>query len=129
MDFKCCVFWNQDCGLTTLIFTFLHELPQPSFIFCKGSHFLKGSYACLTAVQPLSSVWLFVTLWTVIFQAPLSMGFSKQEYWNGLPCPPPGIFLTQGSNSHQPPALAGWFFTTSAAWEAHLAFKLGGKRQ
>ena len=33
---------------------------------------------------------LFVTLWTVAHQAPLSMGFSRQEYWNGLPCPPPG---------------------------------------
>ena len=37
-----------------------------------------------------SCVWLFVTLWTVASQAPLSMGFSKQEYWSGLPCPPPG---------------------------------------
>ena len=33
--------------------------------------------------------WLFVTLWTVACQAPLSMGFSRQEYWSGLPCPPP----------------------------------------
>ena len=31
---------------------------------------------------------------------PLSMGFSRQEYWSGLPCLPPGIFLTQGSYSH-----------------------------
>ena len=31
-------------------------------------------------------------------QAPLSMGFSSKEYWSGLPCPPPGIFLTQGLN-------------------------------
>ena len=35
-------------------------------------------------------VRLFVTLWTVIHRAPLSMGFSRQEYWSGLPCPPPG---------------------------------------
>ena len=34
-----------------------------------------------------SNVWLFTTLWTTACQAPLSMGFSKQEYWNGLPCP------------------------------------------
>ena len=38
----------------------------------------------------LSSVRLFVTLWTVARKAPLSMGFSRQEYWSGLPCPPPG---------------------------------------
>ena len=36
-----------------------------------------------------SRIWLFATLWTVASQAPLSMGFSRQEYWNGLPCPPP----------------------------------------
>ena len=36
-----------------------------------------------------SRVSLFVTLWTVAQQAPLSMGFSRQEYWSGLPCPPP----------------------------------------
>ena len=35
-------------------------------------------------------VQLFVTLWTAAHQAPLSMGFSRQEYWSGLPCPPPG---------------------------------------
>ena len=45
-----------------------------------------------------SHVWLFMTLWTVACQAPLSMGFSRQEYWRGFLCPPPGIFPTQGSN-------------------------------
>ena len=40
-------------------------------------------------VKLLSHVRLFATLWTVAYQAPPSMGFSKQEYWNGLPCPPP----------------------------------------
>ena len=38
----------------------------------------------------LSCVQLFATLWTVAHQTPLSMGFPRQEYWNGLPCPPPG---------------------------------------
>ena len=37
-----------------------------------------------------SRVRLFATSWTVTCQAPLSMGFSRLEYWNGLPCPPPG---------------------------------------
>ena len=37
-----------------------------------------------------SHVQLFVTLWTIACQAPLSMEFSRQEYWSGLPCPPPG---------------------------------------
>ena len=38
----------------------------------------------------------FVTLWTIACQAPLSMEFSRQEYWSGLPCPPPGDFSNPG---------------------------------
>ena len=45
-----------------------------------------------------SCVHLFMTLRTVAHQAPLSMGFSKQEYWTGLPFLPPGIFSTQELN-------------------------------
>ena len=45
-------------------------------------------------------VQLFATLWTVTHQAPLFMGFSRQDYWTELPCPSPGIFLTQGWNPH-----------------------------
>ena len=44
--------------------------------------------ACM--VSHFSHVQLFATLWTVAHQAPLSKGFSRQEYWNGLPCPAPG---------------------------------------
>ena len=47
-------------------------------------------------IQSLSNVLLFVTLWTVARQAPLSMGFSRQEYWSGLPCPPPGDLPVPG---------------------------------
>ena len=46
-----------------------------------------------------SHVQLFVSLWSVACQAPLSVEFSRQEYWNGLPHLSPGIFLTQGSHS------------------------------
>ena len=41
-------------------------------------------------VKSLSCVRLFATPWTVVYQAPLSMGFSRQRYWSGLPFPPPG---------------------------------------
>ena len=41
-------------------------------------------------VKSLSHVQLFATLWTVAYQAPPSMGFSRQEYWSGLPFPSPG---------------------------------------
>ena len=44
--------------------------------------------ACV--LSRISCVWLCATLWTVACQAPLSMGFSRQEYCTGLPCPPPG---------------------------------------
>ena len=48
------------------------------------------------------------------------MGFSRQEYWSGLPCPPPGDVPNPGIEpvSLMSPALAGGFFTTSATWEA-----------
>ena len=67
-----------------------------------------------------SHVWRFATLWTVAHQAPLSMGFSRQEYWNGLPCPPPVDLPNPGiePESLLSPALADGFFTTSATWEA-----------
>ena len=62
-----------------------------------------------------SHVRLFVTPQTVAHQAALSMGFSKQEYWSGLPCPPPGNLLDSRIKltSLISPALAGRFFTTS----------------
>ena len=41
-------------------------------------------------VKSLSRVWLFATPWTVVYQAPPSMGFSRQEYWSGVPLPSPG---------------------------------------
>ena len=44
----------------------------------------------MCVLSSFSCVWLFGTLWTVTHQAPLSMGFSRQEYWSGLLCPPPG---------------------------------------
>ena len=68
-----------------------------------------------------SPVQLFATLWTLACQAPLSMEFSRQEYWSGLPFPPPGDLPDPGI---QPtfllmfPALAGKFFTTHATYEA-----------
>ena len=41
-------------------------------------------------LSPFIHVRLYATLWTAARQSPLSMGFSRQEYWSGLPCPPPG---------------------------------------
>ena len=66
----------------------------------------------------LSHVQLFATLWIVACQAPLSMEFSRQEYWSGLSCSPPGD-LPWRDDGMEPAslmslALAGKFFTTSA---------------
>ena len=58
----------------------------------------------------LSHILLFATLSTVAHQAPLSMGFPKQEYWSGLTFPSPGDLPNPGIE-HASPALAGEFFT------------------
>ena len=62
----------------------------------------------------LSCVQLFATLWTIARQAPLSMEFSRQEYWSGLPFPTPGDPPDLGieAMSLESPALVGRFFTT-----------------
>ena len=64
---------------------------------------------------------LCLTPRTVAHQAFLSMGFFRQEYWSGLPCPPPGDLLYPGIEltSLMSPALADGFFTTSATWKDH----------
>ena len=59
-------------------------------------------------------VQLFATPWTIVHQAPLSMEFSRQEYWSGLSFPPPGDLPDPGIKPLSPasPALAGGFFIT-----------------
>ena len=52
------------------------------------------TYACVLSC--FRGVRLFATPWTIAHQAPLSMGFSRQEYWSGLPCPPPGDLPNPG---------------------------------
>ena len=73
-----------------------------------------------SSVQSLSPVRLFETLLIIAHQAPLPMGFSRQEHWSGLPCPPPGDLPDSGiePTSLTSRALAGRFFTTRATWEA-----------
>ena len=83
----------------------------------------EGMLICKMQVCMLSHfshVLLFATPWTLVCQAPLSMGFSRQEYWCGLPCPLPGNLPDPGIKPEYPTslALAGGFFTSSTTWEA-----------
>ena len=76
-------------------------------------------HPCVCMLSQFSHVWLFTTSGIVAHQAPLSMGFFRQEYWSGLLCPPPGRLPDPGMKPVflMSPALAGRFFTTSATWE------------
>ena len=103
----------------------LHQNPSP---FLK----LQNQNFHVLFDQSLSRVWLFVTPWTVAHQALLPMGFSRQEYWSGLPFPTPGvIFPTQGVKllSLASPVLASVFFTTSTMWEASANIHAGKQMQ
>ena len=78
-------------------------------------------YVCVCeCILACSVAWVmsdsFATPWTVALQAPLSMGFPRREYWNGLPFPSPGDLLNPGILPESPasPALAGRFFTTES---------------
>ena len=72
---------------------------------------VKLLQSCLTLCDP----------WAVACLAPLSMGFSRQGCWSGLPSPPPGDLPGPGIEPMSPtsPAFAGGFFTISTSWEAH----------
>ena len=74
----------------------------------------------------LSCVQLFVTPWTVACQSPLSMEFSRQEYWNGLPIPSLGDLPNTGIEpaTLASPALAGGFFTTEPPGKPFLPIML-----
>ena len=100
----------------------LSAVPRLGFFNFLARHFIhsflyRHPQACIPD-QLLSHVRLFVTPWTMACQAPLSMGLSQQEYWSGLPFPPPRDLPNPGIKLLSPvsPVLAGGFFTT----EPHL---------
>ena len=87
---------------------------------CIEKNVLQHNKGCVCVyAKSFSRIQLFATLWIVAHQAPLSMGFFRQEYWSGLSCPPPGNPSDSGIEpaSLTSPALAGRFFTTRATWE------------
>ena len=84
---------------------------------------------CLLACCCFSHVWVFVTLWTITHLASLFIGVSRQEYWIGFPCFPPGELLTQGLNCIScVPCFSGRFLSTelpgkSYCWKAYSIFQ------
>ena len=74
------------------------------------------NYVCV--LSHFSRVRFFVTPWTVAHQAPLPMGFFRQEYWSGLPFPSPGDLPNPGIEPTSP-TLAGRFFTAEPPGKLH----------
>ena len=72
--------------------------------------------------QSLNCVWLFVTPGTVAHQAPLSMRFPRQEYWNGLSCPSPGDFPDPRITSPGSHTLAGRFLITEPSGKPYIMY-------
>ena len=110
--------WKENLNLNMIRFCLPNMLKT---IICQSRYCVLSRFSC---------VWFFVTPWTLTCQAPLFMGFSKQEYWNGLLCPPPGDLPNPGMEpvSHMSLALAGRFFITNATWETLSVQVRAGKR-
>ena len=84
--------------------------PQPSYPLAEVMlrFTQEGSLVCACVFSYLSCVCLFGTLWTVACQAPLSVGFSRKEYWSGLPFLPPGNHLNPRTKPRSPALLADY---------------------
>ena len=90
-------------------------LPPPH---TSGNHW---SVLCISAcmLSHFTHIHLLLTLWTVARQAPLSVEFPRQEYWSGVPFPPPGDLPDPGIEPTSP-AFAGRFFSTEPPWKPSL---------
>ena len=90
-------------------------------------HWPCGIYVCVCVkLSHFGRVQRFAALWAVAHQVPLPMEFSWQEYWSGLPCPPPGDLPDPGIRPASPasPILEGGFFTSGAIWETGTSVSL-----
>ena len=104
------------------VFPSLESMSQRTVSDLSGS-LLSPLCVCCAMLSCFSHVRLFVSPWTVTLQALLTMGFSRQDHWIGLPCLPPGDLPDPEIEpaSLMSPALANGFFTTNATWEAPLS--------
>ena len=90
-----------------------------------------NGFPTLRVLSCFNCVWLFETLWTITCQTLLSMGFSRQEYWNGLPWPPPGELPDLGIEpmSPVPPPLQADSSTAEPSEQIfHHYLKHGGRK-
>ena len=85
--------WDEENRMQSIVLT--RGRPQDEIQFFLTMAMLTSPYSCVCA-QSLSHIWLFGTPWTVTLQAPLSVGFSRQEYWRRLPFPTPGDLPDSG---------------------------------
>ena len=102
----------------------VHQLESPSLQTQAASKWKLSLVTVPSAyvLSHFSHVWLFVTLWTIAHQAPPSLGFSRQEYWSGLPFPSPGdlLDLQIQPKTFTSPELAGCFFITQFPVNNHF---------
>ena len=93
---------------------------MPEMMTVAGLEVQSLVMTCVCVPSHFSCAQSFATLWTIACQAPLSLGFSRLEYWSGLSCPPPGDLPNPGTEpkSLTSPELARGFFTASTSWEA-----------
>ena len=117
-EFEIRINWSPNTTLWSITFmtmrNFCRFLIQQSSLPISLITVSTNSTFHIYCAQSLSRVWLCATLWTVAHQAPLSVGFFRQEYWRGLLFLPPGNLPDPGiePTTLTSPALAGGFFTT-----------------
>ena len=99
-------------------------VPVARFYLCQVHYIIELVCRCFSFIK---SVQLFVTLWTVVCLAPLSMEFSREEYWSGLPFPSPGD-LRDPRVKAMSPALAHRFFTNDPHRKPRHRSTCGKKR-
>ena len=102
------------CGSTTVHVLFIISSNHVLTIVTEKCEIM---HVCM--LSHFSYAQLFVAQWTVVHQALLSMGFSRQEYWSRLPCPLPGYLPNPGIKpaSLGVPALTRRFFTNNTTWK------------
>ena len=102
---------------STCYISFVHSVPSYT-VLSTGT---LSIFVCV-CLFVFSHVQLFETWGTIAYQAPMSIGFSRQEHWSGLPFPPPGDLPNSGIKPVSP-TLAGGFFTTEPPGKPYASFR------